>query len=186
MEKLLMKKNVIKITMAAISIAASLFISVSCASNKSDVPLDMTAREIVQKAQTAYDSGDTVLAEKYYNVLLARYGNDTSVYIEGRFELAHIYVKQQKYKEAAPMLQDIIDIYNNSIPGQLPGAYKKLAEMDLQKIPAAVIDKLDKKKTESEQASQVPAESNGAAESTEAAESTTTTETASSEADSAN
>lgn len=132
---------------AAALIAALTFTAFSCATTKQkELPADMTAREIIQQAQTAYDSGDSGLAEKYYQTLLQRYGTDSAIYVEGRYEIAHLYFKQKKYREAAPMFQEIIDMYNNSTPGQLPGAYHKLAQNDLSKIPA---DKIPAVKTDS-------------------------------------
>ena len=115
-----------------------IFISVilsGCQSTPSDVPYDLTAREIVQKAQNASNNGNNKAAEVYYRTLIERYGNDTAVYIEGNFEIAHIYVKQKKYAEAAGLLQEILSIYETSQPGQLPAQFKKLANIDLKKIP---------------------------------------------------
>lgn len=115
--------------------AAVLFFS--CASdNFQELPYEMTALEIVQQAQTAHDSGNNEQALFYYETLLKRYGTDTAVYVEGRFEIAHIYIQQKKYTEAQEILQDILDIYSSVGPGVLPGAYRKLSEVDLAKIPA--------------------------------------------------
>ena len=109
----------------------------SCVSSEVDVPEDATRLEIVQLAQTAFDSGFKKKALKYYEVLLQRYGTDTATYIEGRYEIAHIYVKKRKYDLARPMLEEIVEIYASSQPGQLPGAYRKLAQKDLDKINAS-------------------------------------------------
>ena len=109
---------------------------VSCISSEVDVPEDATRLEIVQLAQTAFDSGFKKKALKYYEVLLQRYGMDTATYVEGRYEIAHIYVKKHKYDLARPMLEEIVEIYSTAQPGQLPGAYRKLAQKDLDKINA--------------------------------------------------
>lgn len=151
-----MKNNVIKNLFIAEIIAMG-FATVSCTSNKVAVTDTMTSREIVQQAQNAYDNGNAKLAEQYYKTLLTRYGNDTSIYVEGRFELAHIYVKQKEYKKALPMLQEIITIYDNSEPGQLPGSYRKLAENDLKKIPDEVITASKKVETVETPAAETPA-----------------------------
>ncbi len=109
----------------------------SCMSSKVDVPLDASAREIVQMAQTAFDEGHSKKSINYYQVLLQRYGMDTAIYIEGRYETAHIYVKEKKYAEAEPLLNEVLEIYGSSQPGMLPGSFRKLAENDMKKIQEA-------------------------------------------------
>jgi len=134
-----MNKNCVKCLTAAI-IAATVCAVISCASTPKEISSDMTAREIVQQAQTAYDNGNTALAEKYYTILLQRYGTDTAVYVEGRYEIAHLYVKGKKYREAVPILKEIISIYATATPGTLPGAYNKLAKNELSRIPKAYVN----------------------------------------------
>ena len=115
---------------AALSVAAT-----SCLTTKKEpLSINATSQEIVQAAQTALDEGKTEDALKYYDTLLKRYGMNTAVYVEGRYEAAHIYVKQKKYDLAKPILEEIVQIYDSSQPGALPGAFKKLAENDLKKI----------------------------------------------------
>lgn len=101
-----------------------------------EVSEDATPLEIVQLAQTAYDSGFENRALTYYNILLERYGLNSSVYVEGRFEIAHIYVKQKKYDVAQPILEEVLAIYDAADFGTLPGAYRKLAQNDLDKCIA--------------------------------------------------
>lgn len=110
---------------------------VSCKSAPEEPKADATAREIIQMAQTEQNSNNSKDALYYYGKLIQRYGTDTAIYVEGRFEIAHIYVKQKKYKTAKPMLEEVLEIYSKSQPGQLPGAFKKLAENDLKKINEA-------------------------------------------------
>ncbi len=107
----------------------------SCISSKVEVPYSATRREIVQLAQTEFNNGMYHRALDYYAVLLQRYGNDNAVYVEGRYEIAHIYIKQKKYSQAKPMLEEVVELYNSMPPGSLPGAFKKLAQNDLAKIP---------------------------------------------------
>lgn len=139
-----MTNKIFKSIAAAVLILTSAALILSCASTKVEVADDITSREIIQKAQESYDAGNTNLAEQYYKVLLQRFGTDNSVYVEGRYELAHLYLKAKNYKDAVPMLQEIISIYNNSTPGELPGAYRKLAENDLKKIPADKVKEFTK------------------------------------------
>lgn len=113
-------------------LSAALF---SCRSTRIEPAADASDREIVQLAQTAYNDGWEEDALYYYNVLLKRFGMDTSVYIEGRYEIAHIYFKNKNWSKAVPIYEEILDMYANSMPGQLPGAYYKLAANDYSKIP---------------------------------------------------
>ena len=59
---------------------------------------------------------------------------DTAIYIEGRYEIAHIYLKQKKYDKAEPIFLEIKEIYDSTAPGMLPGAYRKMVMKDLEKI----------------------------------------------------
>ena len=69
-----------------------------------------------------------------YEILLQRYGMNPAIYVEARYEIAHVYVKQKKYKDAEPILLELKEIYDSSAPGALPGAYRKMAMKDLEKV----------------------------------------------------
>ncbi len=129
-----MKK--ILLTSAAILFSFANFIA--CKSTQIEVPVEATNREIIQMAQTAYDNGKTNQALNYYDILLKRYGMDTATYVEGKYEIAHIYVKQKKYNLAKPILEEILGIYDSVQPGVLPGSFKKLASNDYAKITSAL------------------------------------------------
>lgn len=129
-----MKK--ILLTSAAILFSFANFIA--CKSTQIEVPVEATNREIIQMAQTAYDNGKTNQALTYYDILLKRYGMDTATYVEGKYEIAHIYVKQKKYNLAKPILEEILGIYDSVQPGVLPGSFKKLASNDYAKITSAL------------------------------------------------
>lgn len=128
-DSIFMKKIVF--SLLAVFVASSFF---SCASTKVEVPENASALEIIQLAQTALDKGSSRKSLQYYEILLQRYGMNTAIYIEGRYEIAHIYVKQKKFSKAEPIINEILEIYNASQPGQLPGAYRKLAQKDFEKI----------------------------------------------------
>lgn len=107
----------------------------SCTTTKKEIPYETSDREIIQMAQDAFGAGDNDTALYYYETLLMRYGNDMAIYVEGRYEIAHIYLRQKRYSEAAPIYMEILSIYQDSIPGSLPGSFRKLAQNDLAKIP---------------------------------------------------
>ena len=127
-----MKKILTKsITMAVLACS---FLAVSCKTQSIEIAPNATNLEIVQQAQNAYDKGKKEQAIKCYEILIQRYGMDTAIYIEGRYEIAHIYLKQKKYDKAEPIFLEIKEIYDSTAPGMLPGAYRKMVMKDLEKI----------------------------------------------------
>ena len=107
---------------------------VSCASIPKDIPLDLSAKELNQKAQECTAAENYAGAEVYYKTLIQRFGMDTSVLIPAEFELAHVYIKQKKYDKAKPVLERVLSYYEVDT-GSLPREYRKLAQIDLNKIP---------------------------------------------------
>ena len=100
------------------------------------VPEGLGAKQLVQRGQDAYNAGNYPQSLRYYNAVLERFAeNDLPLYIEAKYEIGHIYMKQKHYSYAKPVFEEILDIYANTIPGQIPAAYKKLAEIELEKIP---------------------------------------------------
>lgn len=106
---------------------------ISCESTKV-VPEDASAAQIIQMGQNAYSSGDYKSSEFYYNTAIDRFGSNPTVYVEAKYELGHIYVKTKNNDKAAAAFNEILDLYNLDTRGQLPGTYKKLAQIGLSKI----------------------------------------------------
>mgnify|MGYP002870096239 CR=1 FL=1 len=119
-------------TVAIIASACALF---SCVLTPKNIPEDLTAKELIQKGQTAFDKGNKKAASAYYTALLERYGDDPAYYIEAKYEIAHIYIKKKQYKTAAPLVEEVLEIYRTVPSGTLPGSFNKLAEVDYAKIP---------------------------------------------------
>lgn len=107
-----------------------------CASTKVEITDQTSDREISQLAQTAYEHGRVKEAIATYEKLLMYYGQDFSIYVEAKYEIGHIYLKQKKYSQAAQCFMEVIDIYDSLPYGTLPGTYRKLSQNDLAKIPA--------------------------------------------------
>ncbi len=128
-----MKKITLLICTIALTGAAA-FTAVSCRTVK-DIPEDLTAPQLLQRGQSCLDNADYKSAEVYYLTTIDRYGDDTNTYIEAKYELAHLYMKRKKYEKARTALDEILDIYNNAPSGSLPAAYKKLAQIEMAKIP---------------------------------------------------
>ena len=131
---------------AAAVIISSLLVCISCRTVK-DIPDDLTEAQLIQMGQDCYGNGDYKNAETYYSTVIMRYGMDNNAYIEATYELGHLYLKQKKYEKAEDSFKEILSIYEGAAPGTLPGAYKKLSEIELSKIPA----KKNSKKTSAEQ-----------------------------------
>ena len=110
------------------------FALTSCQSVPSDIPADLTEAELFKLAQDAYDEGSTKAAAVYYETIIERYGSNLSTFVSAKFELAHLLVKEKKYKEAEPILEEILGLYTDEYTSELPPEYKKLAEIDLAKI----------------------------------------------------
>ena len=130
-----MKKTLI---IGMIALAFGLF---SCASIK-EVPENLSAAQIIQMGQNSLESGDYKSAELCYNTVIERYGSDPAIYVEAKYELGNAFYKAKKYQEAYDNFSELLDIYGYS-QGNLPGAYKKLAKIGIEKIPENKIKKAE-------------------------------------------
>lgn len=111
------------------------FLAASCKSTQV-VTEGLTASQLLQKGQDCFGNGNYDTAELYYQAVIEQYGDDLNTYIEARYELAHLYAKTKDYKKAATIYNEILDYYNMPAAYELKAAYKKLAEMGLERIPA--------------------------------------------------
>ena len=139
MKQLIIKKTTFFSAVLALALSGALF--TACQTSTPEVPANLTAREIIQKAQNAYNAGREKQALYYYDTLIARYGMNTVTYIEGKYEIAHIYVKAKKWDKALPVLNEIKNLYASSLPGSYPGEYLKMVENDLAKVPEKYLKK---------------------------------------------
>ena len=127
-----MKKIIVLLSIITLA-AAVLF--TSCQTVK-DIPQDLTAPQLLQRGQSYADNADYKNAEACYLATIDRYGDNTETYIEAKYELAHLYIKNKNYEKAQPVLEEILELYDYAPVGTLPAAYKKLAQMDMEKIPS--------------------------------------------------
>lgn len=111
------------------------FLAAGCQSVPKDIPEALTADELVNLAQASYDKGNVKAAQAYYETIIIRYGSQMDKLVEAEYEIAHLKVKQKKWQQAIPDLQRIISYYETDTTGSLPPAFKKLAELDMAKIP---------------------------------------------------
>lgn len=121
----------------------------ACNSTK-EIPTDLTSSQLIQRGQDAVANGRYKLAERYYRAALERFGNDVAVSVEATYEIGNLYYKQKKYEDAYVTLQGLIDLYQSSSPGLLPGAFYKLSNIVLEKIPKDKVPQLKEQETKSE------------------------------------
>lgn len=110
------------------------FLFVSC-NSVPEIPATASSTQLIQLGQDALEISNYTAAETYYNAVIQRYGMDTATYIEARYELGHLYMKQNKYPEAYASFNEILGIFENAEFGSIPAAYKKLALMGIDNIP---------------------------------------------------
>jgi len=108
----------------------------SCASvpKEERVPQDMEVIDLIQKAQEAFEVNNYRGAKKWYEIILHRFGDDVAVLAEAKYELAHILVKQKKWKKAYVHLKSLIEMYEAKEGRRLPQDFYKLAKMDYEKV----------------------------------------------------
>lgn len=128
-------------TAIAIIIAGLALTFTGCNSTK-EIPDNLTAPQLLQRGQSSLDSSDYKAAEKYFLKTIELYGNDTNTYIEAKYELAHLYIKTKRYEKAYSNLTEILELYDYAVTGTLPPAYKKLAQIEMDKIPLAKLEEL--------------------------------------------
>ncbi len=107
----------------------------SCMTAPKSVPEDATVEELTLLGQQSLDISNYKAAEVYYSTIIKRYGSDLTSLIAAEYEIAHIRVKQKRWDEAKEMLDRIVSYYDGDETAVIPPHYKKLALIDLAKIP---------------------------------------------------
>lgn len=128
-----MKKT--RLILLTILFASILGIFVTGCNTLKEVPEDLSAAQLIQQGQNSYGVGDYKAAEMYYNAVIDRFGDDTSTYIEARYELGHLYLKTKDYKKAYSAFTEILELYDSAAKMNVAASYKKLAQIGIQKIP---------------------------------------------------
>ena len=126
-------------TAIAIIIAGLALALTGCNSTK-EIPDNLTAPQLLQRGQSSLDAADYKAAEKYFLKTIEQYGDDTNTYIEAKYELAHLYIKTKRWEKAYDNLSEILELYDYAMAGTLPPAYKKLAQIEMDKIPLAKLE----------------------------------------------
>ena len=133
-----MKKTIIFTS----AVFALLTIFSGCQTVPTEISEDLDARQLIQLGQDNYDTHHYLAAEIYFNTVLDRYGDDPKHYLEAKYELGHLYLKQKKYSAAYDNFMEIQEIYE-SVPVGLPGSYRILCGIELAKIPEEKIKEFE-------------------------------------------
>ena len=98
------------------------------------IPEDKTSAQIIQMGQDATSSAAYKSAILCYETAIERYGSNPAVYAEAKYEIGYVYLKQKKYDKAYDVFAELLELYD-SMGSAIPPAYKKLAEIGIEKIP---------------------------------------------------
>lgn len=123
-------KKIKTIVCTCCTIASLSFVSCMTVPKESEIPEDATAADLTQKAQEAFDASNYRAAHAYYQIILNRFSMDESVCVAAEYEIAHLYIKKRKWKDAYTILDKIITKYEGAMGMQLPPDYYKLAKID--------------------------------------------------------
>ena len=77
-----------------------LFGFISCSTVK-EIHSDLSAAQLLQLGQNAFESKNYKAAEKYFITTIQRFGTNTNNYIEAQYELAHLYNTTKQYQKAS-------------------------------------------------------------------------------------
>jgi outer membrane protein assembly factor BamD (BamD/ComL family) len=117
---------------ASAALAASLFIA--CAGVPKVIPEDLSARELVQRAQEATDSYKYKAAIAYYTALGERFGTDPLYKTTADYEIAFIGYKEGHYAAAKQGFEALLARYSGPDGSSLPPRYAILAKKMLETI----------------------------------------------------
>ena len=112
---------------------AALLVS-SCASRQVVIPEDLTAMEIIQRAQEASDRNRYSVSLQYYETVMNRFPFDTESTFAAEYEIAFIHYKQKKYDMAKAEFEVLLERYNSPDEELLPPQFKILSSKLLVKI----------------------------------------------------
>ena len=118
--------------MVCAALAASLFFA--CAGVPKVIPQDLTAREIVQRAQEATDAYNYHAAIAYYEALGERFGSDPLYKTTADYEIAFIAFKQDRYAAAKEGFEALLALYAGPEGSTLPPRYAVLAKKVLESM----------------------------------------------------
>jgi tetratricopeptide (TPR) repeat protein len=112
--------------LAAVALATVLGV-VGCASVPATIEEGLSPAEFFQRAQEASDAGRYEAAQKYYQVFLERFPEETERRLWAKYEIAFLYHKMGRDKLAIEGFDALLEEYALG-PSDLPQGPKVLAE----------------------------------------------------------
>jgi len=109
-------------------------LAVSCATKPVDIPEDLTAAEMIQRAQEASDRNRYSVSLQYYQTIIERFPSDIDNICAAEYEIAFIHYKQKKYDISKVEFTDLLDRYNTPDEALLPPQFKILAQKIMANI----------------------------------------------------
>jgi tetratricopeptide (TPR) repeat protein len=113
---------------------ALVILATSCVTQAAVIPEDLSAAEMVQRAQEASDRNRYSISLQYYEAILERFPNNAEYTSAAQYEIAFIYYKQRKYDQSRAAFNALLDRYNSPEGPLLPPQYKILALKVLETI----------------------------------------------------
>ncbi|MDR3146759.1 MAG: hypothetical protein LBU00_00100 [Treponema sp.] len=111
-----------------------LVLSLSACTTVPPETANLSAEELVQRAQEASDKNRYSLALQYYEALYEQYQSSTDWVLTAEYEIAFIHYKQKKYAQAREKLQALLARYDNPDAELMPQQFKRLAAIVLNSI----------------------------------------------------
>jgi outer membrane protein assembly factor BamD (BamD/ComL family) len=123
-------------------------LAMACASSPGEIPMELTAAELVQRAQEASDKNRYNISLEYYETLLDRFQDDIEYVCTGEYEIAFIHYKQKKYDIAKIEFNSLLVRYDTPDEELLPPQFKILSHKILGNIQEIESRKNKNKPTE--------------------------------------
>jgi outer membrane protein assembly factor BamD (BamD/ComL family) len=98
------------------------------------IPEDLSAAELVQRAQEASGLSRYNQAFQYYQAILDRYPDDIEMRCAAEYEIAFIHYKQKDYETAQTEFNALLERYTGPDAAQLPPKYQILSKSILAEI----------------------------------------------------
>jgi outer membrane protein assembly factor BamD (BamD/ComL family) len=105
-----------------------------CATGPVNISQDLSAAELIQRAQEASDRNHYSLALRYYEAVLERNAFNIELVCTAEYEIAFIHYKQKKYETAKSEFRALLTRYDSSDEELLPAQFKKLALIVMNRI----------------------------------------------------
>jgi outer membrane protein assembly factor BamD (BamD/ComL family) len=125
-----------KMTKGKFNFYAALFAALlmSCVTGAVTIPDDLSAMELIQRAQEASDRNRYQVSMQYYEAVLQRFPYDIEYICAAEYEIAFIHYKQKKYDIAKSEFNALLERYDTPDEELLPPQFKILSKRILAKI----------------------------------------------------